>query len=134
MRRGGREEERARDSRRDCGLRLGLGRLGSHHFCSNSPMSLLGGGGQGSTKGNRAGWWGWGEIDFDSQIVISTGQLVALAFLSRRLALPGNCFALNFLSRRIIFPRLQLNLHFSTRHLGPAPMKSERKRLGPKWP
>lgn len=49
-------------------------------------------------------------------------------------ALPGNCFALNFLSRRIIFPRLQLNLHFSTRHLDPAPMKSERKRLGPKWP
>lgn len=77
---------------------------------------------------------GVGEKYFDPQIVISAGRLVAFAFVSRRPALPGNCFALNFLSHRIIFPRLQLNLHFSTRHLGPAPMKSERKRLGPKWP
>lgn len=119
-------------------LRLGLGRLGFHYYRSNSPEVLAWGRGQGSTKRNRARepckMMGWREKYFDPQIVISAGQLVTLAFLSRRLALPGNCFALNFLSRRIIFPRLQLNLHFSTRHLGPTPMKSERKRLGPKWP
>lgn len=78
-------------------MKLGLGRLGFHHYCSDSPeVAAWGRGGKGAQRGTEQDGGGGEKYIFDPQIVISAGQLVALAFLSRRPSFAWKLFCIKF--------------------------------------